>query len=386
MISSDSLFQLFITLVSSMSPHELVCIVCGKPLPDGDEGVVCHHCLEKQVEEKEDFLIFPEMVSVTVCKHCLAHKKGKKRWEPPKELEDSMAEEVMSSLMKGDGVEILKLELGFEPLTKRQFRTTISGLFAYHGGEGERDYQLVTAVKYEVCEVCSRKFGNYFEAILQLRRDRKLSEEQIQELAKQVVDFVDKEKEKDWHSFISKMGEVHGGLDFYLSSSSLAQKLATHLLNHLGGEIKTSSSLVSRREGRNLYRTTHCLRLPPVEDGDVVRWLSPHHKKEQIFLVRTVSKRGAKVVELCTHQEEFLDKRHFPELELNGREQVRFDAIVLFSEKDEFRVMDPESYQPTTILKPYPSFEVQAGEIVPILKTDFGVFVDCSIECSESGK
>lgn len=337
--------------------------------------MVCHNCREKQAQEKEDFLVLPESVTVTVCKFCGAHKHGK-RWEEPQPLERSIENELRPTLIPTQGVTIKELTVTPEQHTEKQFPSTISGVFEYRKEEARRDYQLLTVLKYEVCEVCSRKHGNYFEAILQIRRERTLSEDQLLELRERVVGQVEREKEKDWHSFVTRVEEKHGGLDFYLSSASLAQKIATQLMGSFGGELKTSSSLVGRREGRNLYRSTYCLRLPPVEAGDVVQWDSPHHKEKKVYLVKTVSRRGSQVVDLRTHEQEFLDKRHFGEVRFNTRDRMKFDAIVLFSEKSEFKIMDPETYQSVTLLKPSPSFEVKDGETVPVLKTDFGIFVD----------
>ena len=361
-----------------MSPGKLLCIECGKPLSDDEESMVCHDCRDKQIEEKEDLLVLPESVTVTVCGKCGAHKHGKS-WKAPQILERTIEDELRSSVVPSQGVLIKELSVSPCQRTKKQFPCVISGNFEYEGKEIKRDYRLLALVKYEVCEVCSRKYGNYFEAILQLRRERSLTEGQLEELEAKVLDFVEKEKERDWHCFVTRVEEVHGGLDFFLSSSSLAQKLSTFLLNSLGGETKTSSSLVGRREGRNLYRSTYCLRFPPVEVGDVVQWESPHHKEKKVYLVKTVSRRGSQVVDLHTHELEFLDKRHFNEVTRSTREKVDFDAIVLFSERSEFRIMDPETYQSVTLLKPSPSFEVEDGETIPILKTDFGIFVDVEI-------
>jgi len=175
-----------------MSAGTLLCIECGKALADdvsesaGDGAydrmsMVCHNCREQQAQEKEDLLVLPESVTVTVCKMCGARKHGK-RWEAPQPVEKSIVDEVRPTIIPTRDVTIRELAVIPEQRTEKQFPCTVSGVFEYRKEEVRREYRLLAALKYEVCEVCSRKHGNYFEAILQLRREKTLSEEQLLDL------------------------------------------------------------------------------------------------------------------------------------------------------------------------------------------------------------
>ena len=360
-----------------MWKRKLLCIECGMPLTEkeGEElkSMLCAKCRERSLKEKKEMIILPQKLSLTLCRKCGAYKRGKV-WHPPQSQEESICSEVVSSIVPVKGVNLRNVIVEPKQISEKEYKCgVLVEVEDESDSEAEREYFTHVHIHYQVCEVCSRKYGNYFEAILQIRRDRELSPAQLRNLRKEIEEFVEKESQRDWHSFFTKVVEIHGGLDFYLSPSSLAQKLCSFLAERHGGEIKTSSSLVGRKDGRNVYRVTHCLRLPTMEEGDVVQFIS---KEKKVFLVRKLTRRGARLINLFTHKEEFVSSRFFKDLKINTRKKIRYEAIVLFEEEKELKIMDPENYKPVTLLKPYPSFKVAAGKTVSVLKTDFGIFLD----------
>jgi nonsense-mediated mRNA decay protein 3 len=357
-----------------MSPHELVCIQCAGPLSANQEGVVCATCLRKEVEEKEELLILPDSVSFTICKLCLARQVGR-HWERPQPLEKTIEDTVLATVVPAHGVTVHEITVASRMYTEKQYPCVLTATLELDGEVAKRNYHILAFLGYHVCEVCSRKAGNYFAAIFQIRRDREIPEERLDELLKTVADFVATEAKRDWQAFYSKVEHIHGGLDFYLSTSSLAQKVAHHVQAREGGELKTSTSLTGRKDGRNIYRNTYSVRLPDLEAGNVVKWHSPYHNKDRFFVLGTPTRRGVHVVDLETHLEEFLDKRHFEELVRSERGEQDLEAIVLFSLGGELKIMDPETYETVTLLKPRENMEFVDGEPVPILKTDFGIFL-----------
>jgi nonsense-mediated mRNA decay protein 3 len=76
---------------------------------------------------------------------------------------------------------------------------------------------------------------------------------------------------------------MHGGLDFYLGSSSLGKLVSRALSQAFGGTIKESHKLVGRKEGKDVYRTTYSVRLSDFRIGDFVR------VDKQVFQVKKIS-------------------------------------------------------------------------------------------------
>lgn len=89
------------------------------------------------------------------------------------------------------------------------------------------------------CPTCSRKFGGYFEAILQFRckmPDLKVDEDQI-----------------------VKTERVKGGIDYYVMSNNYAKGVASRL-KRSGFKIKASKKIYSRRDGREVYRVSYSIK------------------------------------------------------------------------------------------------------------------------------
>src|SRR6266571_3868029 len=73
-------------------------------------------------------------------------------------------------------------------------------------------------------------------------------------------------------AFVSRIEEVHGGLDFYLSKNALGKALARELSESFGGSVSLSPKLFGQKQGREVYRVTSLVRLGPFHIGDVVRF------------------------------------------------------------------------------------------------------------------
>ncbi len=96
------------------------------------------------------------------------------------------------------------------------------------------------------CPDCSRKFGGYYEAILQLRG----------EFPEDILDFIDKvvSKHSDRTGAYFRIEKIKEGINLYIGSKSIANKLAK-ILKDMKFEIKKSYKLVTKRDGKEIYRT-----------------------------------------------------------------------------------------------------------------------------------
>ncbi len=84
----------------------------------------------------------------------------------------------------------------------------------------------------------------YYEAILQLR-----------EVSSKVIDFVEREIISAKMPLARKV-EVKNGLDYYLADNSFTKGLGRKLQQQFGGEILTSASLHTQKDGKDMYRVT----------------------------------------------------------------------------------------------------------------------------------
>ncbi|RZN44755.1 hypothetical protein EF808_07700 [archaeon] len=135
------------------------------------------------------------------------------------------------------------------------------------------DHVFVVEPKYTVCPRCSKKYGGYYEAIFQVRREgRPLTADEAQYFIDEVSSLSDAELEKNEMAFIAKVQTRKEGVDFQMGSLKFTKKLARTLLSRYGGSIGESHRLVGfdRQEGKERHRTTIVYRLSKFEPGQYV--------------------------------------------------------------------------------------------------------------------
>ena len=98
-----------------------------------------------------------------------------------------------------------------------------------------------------MCPDCNKASGCYFEAIVQLRGEGSRVDKWLDRLEKQL----------SRKTFISKIEEMHGGLDLYIGSS----KAASGTLQALGLKPVISRKLFGKKDGKKLYRVTYAIRV-----------------------------------------------------------------------------------------------------------------------------
>lgn len=118
-------------------------------------------------------------------------------------------------------------------------------------------------VKIITCDVCSRKAGGYYEAILQVRGDATISEETLIEIFNTLEKAYMNEESRNRNEFVTKIEKKHGGLDIYTSSTALARHLADILKEKYNANTDESSKLIGQTsDGREKYRVSIAARIP----------------------------------------------------------------------------------------------------------------------------
>ena len=110
----------------------------------------------------------------------------------------------------------------------------------------EESHEIKLKVNKIVCPDCSRKFGDYYESILQLRGKPDA-----------MMDFLsDKLADRN----IYKVENVKNGIDIYLDDSHVAENMSKLLKKRFNAKVKKSFRLVTRKQGKDIYRTTFVVR------------------------------------------------------------------------------------------------------------------------------
>ena len=115
-----------------------------------------------------------------------------------------------------------------------------------------------------------KKRPEYYEAILQLR-----------EISPDVIHLVEQEIDRVKLQVAKKI-KLKNGVDYQLSDNELTRALGKKLQQKIGGELKVTASLHTRKNNKNLYRVTVLFRGINFKKGDQVRYQDETYKVKSV--------------------------------------------------------------------------------------------------------
>ncbi len=316
------------------------CIVCGgrEAVADG----LCEECLRERVAP---FRVDPYM-DITVCPHCGAVRE-RRAWLPVDDLMAHLESFVRRHVEVSCTLDKLEIEVTLGREERRVFPVTVVATGMYRGVRITSELHSTLRLKSEACPTCSRYFGNYFEAILQLRAEGSFREGELEDIKREVYDLAARIREGNRKFFITKDGEMHGGWDFYLSDKHEAKKIARYLGEKYGADVGESPQIGGRRDGQDVYRVTYSVRLPPYREGDFVRF------RDGIYMVMRTGGKWVKLINAVDGRTCQVKRTDFGrEMKLLAtREDVESAVVVSYTDR-EVQVLDPRTYETVTIRRP----------------------------------
>ena len=247
------------------------CYKCGRLEDDAGPLIkgLCQRCFSEAL-----LLEAPSEIEVVVCKGCGAYRLGR-QWRSPVSgatAEDAVRETVLDTVRvyrygesgavtlrpaEADGVYIDMTPSVNKNLVK------IRGSGKTHPLQERPKVEELTLklnLKYITCDVCSLKSAKHHDAILQLRGAS--SRELLSRAQRAVENVAARAGRQEPRDFIADVEEKHGGLDFYVSSVSLAKKMAALLKDKFKADIVESAKLIGQtQDGRKKYRVSILARL-----------------------------------------------------------------------------------------------------------------------------
>ncbi len=349
---------------------EALCFECGSP------GAVYEGLCRECYLRGHLFLSVPDYVDIYVCPHCGALKRGE-RWVDMEDVGEAVERAVRDAVEFTHDVVSVDLRVDIFEETPSVFRVHVRGVLygrppscSSEGSEPlmvEREADTTVRISNLVCDVCSRKHGNYYESVVQLRGfDRKLSEEEKEEACAEVMDLVDAMARDNRQVFLSRVEEMHGGLDFYVSTTDAGRKIARHLARERGASVKESAKLAGRKDGRDYYRTTFSVRLPPFGKGDFVVL------DRVVYRVEIVSRSRVDMRDLATGEVVRMRRDFDSRVRVLGGDEIVEEGVVVFETEDEVQVLDPVTYRTVTLKKPA---HFRRGEVVKIVRYEDQIFI-----------
>ncbi len=247
------------------------CYKCGALEDDAGPMIngLCQRCFSEA-----PLLQAPGEVEVVVCKGCGAYKLGR-QWRSPvsgASAEDAVREASLNAIRVHQyaesgsrtlrPAEAKETYIEVTPLIKQNMvKVRASGrVHPLQVRPKVEEATLKLDLKYSTCDVCSLKSAKHHDAILQLRGAS--SRELLVRAQRAVESVAARAGKQEPRDFIADVEEKHGGLDFYVSSVSLAKKMAALLKDKFRAEIVESAKLIGQtQDGRKKYRVSILARL-----------------------------------------------------------------------------------------------------------------------------
>ncbi|MGI0148911.1 MAG: 60S ribosomal export protein NMD3 [Thermoplasmata archaeon] len=323
----------------------MFCVECGA------EGPVYEGLCAKCFPKKHPVVVPVEVLDIDRCTSCGSFRLRSGWSKVDRDLAlPQLLREAMPALPPYERVVFTHVAREEDP---NNLALTVKAVGRFQDLAPVKAFHLRVRIKPTLCDPCQKQRGRYYEGILQVRgEDRELAPRELRAVRTFVVARVDRSGDSD--AFVSRIEEVHGGLDFYVSTNALGKGLARDLAGAFGGTVSSSPKLYGQKQGREVYRVTSLVRLPAFQKGDVVR-----HKGS---LAEVTSVRPFVVLrDLATGV-----ARRFKPREVRGARHVdaeRFEARFARLESGEVVAIHPDRGEERPI-QPRPKADATRGVVI----------------------
>ena len=235
------------------------CVVCGatdRPLTDG----VCADC----AADRTVLATVPRRVVITICPTCGARRLGR-HWTAGGGSHRLTEADLTPHVQVPPDVGLRRVEWEETSVTPTVREYAGRAHVGYRGVD--RTVPLATSVRLDArsCPTCSRKSGRFFTATLQIRGPADGRGEKRAALHARLEaewERLLRESRPDWRDAVSWLEERPEGLDCFFTDSLAARGMARLGKSRFGASLTESASLFGRKDGRDVFRVTFCLRFP----------------------------------------------------------------------------------------------------------------------------
>lgn len=332
------------------------CVECGKDVENTVHGM----CMDCFLRDRK-LLTLPDHIDLETCTECgQFHFHGDWCSMSLDKAVRQSAREAVTCVKEG---RITHTECDIDPRDDYNYLATLTCDIDIEGFSTEGVASTIVRVKNTVCRICSRRTGNYYESILQVRGSGRVLDPDLQDRALARVErLVDDAAMTDANAFITKMELVPGGVDVYLSLIALGRACCKDLADLYCAETDESSKLVGQtRDGLDMYRVSYLVRLPEFEVGDIVTF------RKKYYMLKRVSSQGGRLVSMKDFRELPVKRQDMPEVKVYAKRSEAMEAVVVSTSDKEIQVMDPSTYETIDLRIP---MYTEVGETVPVIRIE----------------
>ena len=231
---------------------EKFCPKCGKDV----ESLIAGLCKDCFLEKKKPAEL-PARIEFEKCKAC-GKVKFKGKWlEESQEALKALALQGLRNKMFDSfkpSVEFFEKPEGFKAVVSLEGKV--------QGVELSQRLESLLSAKTVLCDSCMKLKSNYFEATVQVRFEKKPSQEIFESLLESADAFLRPLQRQDSLASIAKVQGLKNGMDLTVGSNRAAKRLAQFLASKSIEKVKVSSTLAGvDKSGHEKLRYTYCVRL-----------------------------------------------------------------------------------------------------------------------------
>lgn len=345
----------------------MFCPKCGKTNEKLFNGL-CRSCFIDEI----NLISVPETTKVTICAHCGSNLQGRKWIDTSQSPEDTVSSSIMKHLKADETAENLEISINILNICGSTFECLLRVNATVLGEPVQREYPVKVILNKTVCPECSKFASGYYEAVIQIRADKRLpSPAEIRRSDETIKENIERISKKNRMAYISERLKIKEGVDYYVGSFKVAKKLTSTLKNILGGTVKESPRLMGRDKntGKDLYRVWISLRLPHFQKGDFVSYKGlkaqvSNFNGDKIHL-RNLESPGAASVSW----------RDYEKIRVIAKKEDVKSAMVTAKTPKSIQILHPDTYQPLDMEVSPELLDVEIGEELKVVEIESVIYI-----------
>lgn len=331
-------------------------------------GDICIDCFLKDFQMIE----IPKRIEVQICSHCNAKLEEGKWSEENIPEEEIIYRALERNIQIADEVEneIINLEID-------QMRGTIANCFVevvgeVHGTQIEETHDSEVKILKTVCPTCSKLQAGYYEAVIQLRADKREIKSEEYAKADEVVErTLIKQSKSDKLAYCPQIAKLKEGYDYYIGSLKSARKVVEALKEEFGGIIKESPRLISedKSTGKGLYRIWISIRIPEFEIDDFVRY------ENKIIQIKGIDKNRVVGEDITTKKKQNIPMKHIEDIELVKKSSEIETTTIISKSPKIIQILDPSDYSAVDLEMKDEFVNYNIGDEIKLIKIDDYIYL-----------
>lgn len=345
----------------------MFCPQCGREDEELYQGL-CRLCYIKETP----LINCPDDVEVIICSHCNSTFQAGRWTDSDLDPEELMIKILNESIKPAKAAKYV--DLSFKIINQRgsKWDVMIHAQGRLLGEEVDQECRVTVKMKRSVCPDCSKYASGYYEAVIQLRADKRQLESGEKEKADSILKkLLQKLVEKNRMAYLVDRVEIREGVDYYIGSYKAARSVVNGLKDSLGGILGESPRLMGRDKsaGKDLYRIWISLRLPSFKKGDFLAY------SDSLGQVVNLDGRGILLEDLESFKLQAISWKDYPQLvKVSDSDMIKKTTVTSIT-PHKIQVLHPDTYEPLDLdLKPFMD-DFKIGDEVEVVEIDHQIHI-----------